>query len=87
MLEFSPMRAGSEIGENFPDEIFYIYAMAFCLLYFLIDIDECDEGTSGCTHNCMNIIGSYICSCDLGYRLESDRQTCYGKLILQKRNP
>ena len=43
------------------------------------DINECTEGTAGCAHECNNTIGSYICSCDEGYRLESDGRTCNGK--------
>ena len=31
----------------------------------------------------MNTIGSYLCSCDLGYRLASDGRTCNGNLNLQ----
>ena len=44
-----------------------------------IDINECSEGTAGCAHICTNTIGSYVCSCDQGYRLESDGRTCNGK--------
>ena len=43
------------------------------------DINECTEGTAGCAHKCNNTIGSYICSCDQGYRLESDGRICNGK--------
>ena len=33
------------------------------------DIDECIEGTAECHSNatCMNIMGSYACTCDYGY--------------------
>ena len=42
----------------------------------LLDIDECVESTSGCTHICTNTHGSYSCSCNPGYRLASDRHSC-----------
>ena len=49
---------------------------------FLVDINECVEETDGCTQNCTNTNGSYICSCNTGYRLDSDRHSCYGKFVL-----
>ena len=42
------------------------------------DIDECEEGTDGCDHNCTNTNGSYYCTCMDGYKLESDNHTCTG---------
>ncbi len=49
------------------------------LLY--ADIDECAENTDGCSQHCTNSIGSYVCSCHPGYRLDADRHTCNGKYI------
>jgi hypothetical protein len=43
-----------------------------------VDIDECTEGTSGCSHICSNTEGSYICSCQSGYRLDNDNHGCRG---------
>ena len=43
------------------------------------DIDECTENTDGCSQVCTNSIGSYECSCRLGYRLDADQHTCNGK--------
>ena len=45
---------------------------------FFIDVDECDDGNGGCSHNCTNIPGSYTCSCEEGYELLEDQQTCTG---------
>ena len=45
---------------------------------FLIDINECIEGTSGCAHNyCTNTIGSYNCSCGAGLIL-TNQDECEG---------
>ena len=44
-----------------------------------IDINECTLGISGCNQNCINTIGSYVCSCYLGYQIISDNRTCMGK--------
>ena len=42
------------------------------------DIDECAEGTSGCSQQCNNTIGSFECSCVDGYRLAFDGKICNG---------
>ena len=42
----------------------------------LLDIDECSEGTSGCSQLCTNTISSYTCTCDNGYQLTNDNHTC-----------
>ena len=50
------------------------------LFWFLFhsDIDECEQGSDGCDHNCTNTVGSYYCTCMDGYELESDNHTCTG---------
>ncbi|XP_006119340.2 pro-epidermal growth factor isoform X2 [Pelodiscus sinensis] len=43
-----------------------------------IDIDECLEGGLGtCGQSCINVPGSYLCSCLPGYTLDNDRWSCY----------
>ncbi|KAM9026597.1 pro-epidermal growth factor isoform 1-T1 [Ara ararauna] len=43
-----------------------------------IDIDECLEGGLGiCGQTCINVPGSYICSCLPGYTLDIDKKSCY----------
>ena len=55
------------------------FEMSYVTLYtFHSDIDECEEGTDGCDHNCTNTDGSYYCTCMDGYELESDNHTCTG---------
>lgn len=44
-----------------------------------IDVDECSIDTHLCAHNCTNYIGSYLCSCGVGYRLNADGFQCDGK--------
>ena len=50
-------------------------------LFFLQDIDECDNENSNCSQFCNNTIGSYQCYCEDGYRLDSDEHTCNGNHI------
>ena len=37
---------------------------------------ECGTGNGGCEQNCVNTLGSYICSCNMGYTLISDGHNC-----------
>jgi hypothetical protein len=51
-------------------------------LIFAADIYECHENTDGCGQMCSNTLGSYTCSCNIGYRLDTDRHACNGTLFL-----
>ncbi|XP_039973441.1 complement C1s subcomponent-like [Xiphias gladius] len=45
--------------------------------YTVQDFDECeDDPENGCTQFCHNFIGGYHCSCQHGYHLGVDKQTC-----------
>ena len=44
-----------------------------------IDINECETANGGCEQICSNTIGSFACSCDVGYRLDSNGLNCSGK--------
>ena len=45
---------------------------------FFLDTDECARNISGCIQNCINSIGSYICSCHPGYDIKDDKRICIG---------
>lgn len=42
------------------------------------DIDECLEGNSGCSHGCVNTLGTSFCTCPNGMELSADWKTCHG---------
>ncbi|CAM4559537.1 unnamed protein product [Caretta caretta] len=43
-----------------------------------IDIDEClENGLGTCGQTCVNVPGSYFCSCSPGYTLDNDKWACY----------
>ena len=44
-----------------------------------VDLDECAEGSDNCDHNCTNTQGSFECTCNVGYKLESDGSSCSGR--------
>ena len=52
-------------------------------LFFLPDIDECEDGTAMCHSNatCSNTEGSYNCTCVNGY--SGDGFNCTSKMLLQ----
>lgn len=40
------------------------------------DVDECVEGSDGCSQTCVNSEGSYSCDCGSGYSLNGDGASC-----------
>jgi hypothetical protein len=40
------------------------------------DMNECLSLNGGCSHNCDNVEGSFVCSCRDGFSLEADGRTC-----------
>jgi len=50
-----------------------------CVLIIMFsDINEC-SGNHTCDHACADTHGSFVCSCDDGFDLQSDGRTCIGK--------
>ena len=45
-----------------------------------LDINECLVNKGGCSQTCTNTIGSFVCSCQNGFDLNSDNLTCQGKV-------
>ncbi|KAK0168286.1 hypothetical protein PV327_002110 [Microctonus hyperodae] len=43
---------------------------------FFTDMDECAINNGGCQHECHNTIGSYICSCHNGFKLQDNGHDC-----------
>ena len=70
---FSGFRLSSNnrtcLGIMFILSVVYLYS---------VDINECDTGNGGCDHKCTNTDGSYTCSCNSDYELNSDSHTCNG---------
>ena len=50
-------------------------------LYFCLDINECAAGTHDCGQVCTNTDGSFTCSCNSGYTLDSNGKTCNGVCV------
>jgi len=55
-----------------------IVGLTFLLV--LPDVNECQLSDNLCKHgHCVNMAGTYQCSCDTGYQATPDRQGCVGK--------
>ena len=48
-------------------------------IFKLPDINECLTGVEQCDQNCDNNVGSYACSCDSGFILNTDGYRCDGE--------
>ena len=58
--------------------------MNVTLLSLCLDVDEClDPAVHGCQHNCANTDGSYHCTCNPGYTLDTNGRTCTGNLYTE----
>ena len=44
-----------------------------------LDENECMVGDNSCEHNCTNTVGSYKCSCAVGYIVNSNGFNCDGR--------
>ena len=62
---------------------FFIFGFTFNLKtdFWSIDRDECALANGGCQHTCENSVGSFSCSCNDGYKLNSDGLTCSGNTL------
>ena len=48
------------------------------IIYLIADVNQCDVDNGGCSQMCTNTDGSFNCSCNSGYLLDSDGLTCNG---------
>lgn len=56
-----------------------IKIISYVMMCLSIDDDECRmNSTNTCQHVCVNTAGSYRCSCNSGFRINSDGRSCTG---------
>ena len=53
----------------------WFYSMLACNT----DIDECQIDNGGCVQKCINNDGSHECSCNDGFEMLNDTDTCVGE--------
>ena len=44
-------------------------------------MDECETGADDCEQICLNLEGSFECSCNDGYELDENGRNCTGELL------
>ena len=61
----------------------FIYLFIYLFIILFADIDECTASFPVCdvNANCMNTLGSYLCSCKTGF--SGDGKTCQGEKDVQ----
>ena len=52
-----------------------------CSVCHSLDVDECLLGSHVCRQLCVNVPGSFYCSCRTGYLLEDDLTHCIGVCV------
>lgn len=55
------------------------FTLLFCkstLKICNVDIDECAKDHGNCQHECVNTLGSYVCTCHNGYTLHENGHDC-----------
>ena len=58
--------------------IFLNFNISF-IFFSYTDVDECSRFLHDCQQICVNTLGSYNCSCNDGFILQNDTQSCVGK--------
>ena len=46
------------------------------IIFLGVDVNECLLGNGGCQGDCVNLPGSYICSCGCNMALADDGKSC-----------
>lgn len=62
--------------------LYYVFETHNYLLSFVsgLDLNECQLSDNLCRNGqCVNMPGTYQCSCDTGYQATPDRQGCVGE--------
>ena len=54
----------------------YHNTITFIMCDSVLDINECSGVDNKCQQQCSNTVGSYLCSCQSGFHLNTDGATC-----------
>ena len=57
---------------------YYVYEQACWTLHVVLDILNCMINDHNCSQICVEVEGSFNCSCYTGYELQDDGVTCTG---------
>lgn len=65
---------GIEMRETF--SFFGVCFLSHICPLWVLDLDECATDEGNCQHECVNTLGSYICTCHNGYTLHENGRDC-----------
>ena len=57
--------------------------MMLVVINYTSDVNECTDNNGDCEHSCVNNEGSYSCSCQSGFSLNSNGRNCSGKNMFE----
>ena len=84
-LALSSMLMDSLAVVRYSQDCIYLMSVSTKQMHIIVasqirsDVNECANNNGGCDGACMNIPGSFECSCSSGFQLGGDRMACVGK--------
>jgi hypothetical protein len=63
----------------------YLLVLTASGAWIVLDVNECSDRNGGCSHQCCNMIGSFLCRCPTGMTLSADRRTCTDESALNSK--
>ena len=58
--------------------VFFSHFTTSKCLFYITDVNECNQTYNPCKHECRNSNGSFQCVCRAGYKIEEDKVSCKG---------
>ncbi len=59
--------------------VLVVYVQVMYILFAHADINECQSSNGGCDQICTDNVGTFVCSCNTGFELATNGQTCTGE--------
>lgn len=63
------------------DSLPYSVPIHLSIIYLILDINECEYDKGGCSHECVNDVGGFHCTCPHPLVLSDDKLNCRGEWL------